>query len=212
MLFGVSTIESAYDKCNRIDVVASNDMPEKEKVLLAYAFTMMPRILVDEADVLVVKQIGKNFSGSGMDPNITGTWATPYGGGGLQKQRVVVLDVTDESHGNALGMGNADTTTFRLFDKINFMEMYPNVLTNTVFKTIKVPMVMKNDEMAIKAAIKTCNDFDPDNPRIVMIKNSMDVEEIWLSEAYWDEINGIRDVEKTSAPEYLAFDKNGNLF
>lgn len=212
VLFGVSTIENAYDKCNRIDVVASNDMPEKEKELLAYAFTMMPRILVDEADVLVVKQIGKNFSGSGMDPNITGTWATPYGGGGLQKQRVVVLDVTDESHGNALGMGNADTTTFRLFDKINFMEMYPNVLTNTVFKTIKVPMVMKNDEMAIKAAIKTCNDFDPDNPRIVMIKNSMDVEEIWLSEAYWDEINGIRDVEKTSAPEYLAFDKNGNLF
>ena len=112
------------------------------------------------------------------------------------KKRVVVLDVTDAGHGNALGMGNADTTIFRLFDKIDFMEMCPNVLTNAVFKTIKVHMVMKNDEMAIKVAIKTCNDFNPDTPRIVMIKNSMDIEEIWLSEAYWNEVDSIDGIEK----------------
>lgn len=88
--------------------------------------------------------------------------------------------------------------------------MCPNVLTNAVFKTIKVPMVMKNDEMAIKAAIKTWNDFNPDTPRIVMIKNSMDIEKIWLSEAYWNEVDSIDVIEKTSTPYYLPFDNNEN--
>jgi len=211
VLFGVSTIENAYDFCNRIDVTMSEDIPEKEKELLKYAFTLMPQILIPKADVLVVRQIGKDFSGSGMDPNITGTWATPYGGGGLEKQRVAVLDVTDFSHGNALGMGNADTITLRLFDKINFMEMYPNALTNTVFKPIKMPMVMKNDIMAIKGAIKTCNHFDPANPKIILIKNSMDIREIYLSKAFWNEVDAIEGLQKDSILFDLPFDENGNL-
>ncbi len=211
VLFGVSTIENSHDHCNRIDVIPSDDIPEVEKTLLQYAFSLMPRIKVPEADVLVVREIGKDYSGSGMDPNITGTWATPYGGGGLKKQRVAVLDVTDASHGNALGMGNADTITIRLFDKINFMEMYPNALTNTVFKPIKMPMVMKNDRMSIQGAIKTCNDFDPENPRIVMIKNSMDVSEIYLSQAYWNEVDGIDGLEKVGGLFELPFDEKGNI-
>ena len=210
VLLGVSTVENAYDKCNRIDVIPSDEIPEREKELLSYAFTMMPHLPVKKADVLVVNQIGKDFSGSGMDPNITGTWATPYGGGGLEKQRVVVLDLSDASHGNALGMGNADIIPVRLFDKIDFMEMYPNVLTNTVFQTIKVPMVLKDDEMAIKAAIKTCNNIDFRNPRIVLIKNSLDLGCVYLSEAYWKEMNKRKDVEILSKPEYLNF-KNGHL-
>ncbi len=211
VMFGVSTIENAHDRCNRIDVIPSDDIPEKEQELLKFASSLMPRLLIPEADVLVVRQIGKDFSGSGMDPNITGTWATPYGGGGLKKQKVAVLDVTDISHGNALGMGNADTITLRLFDKIDFMEMYPNALTNTVFKPIKMPMVMKNDRMAIQGAIKTCNDFDPENPKVVMIKNSMDISEIYLSRAYWNEVDAIEGLEKVGGLFDLPFDENGNM-
>ena len=208
---GVSTIENSHDHCNRIDVMDSSDIPQREPELLKYAFTLMPRIMVDSADVLVVREIGKNFSGSGMDPNISGTWATPYGGGGLQKQRVAVLDLSPESHGNALGMGNADAMTLRLFDKTDFLAMYPNVLTNTVFKTIKMPMVLKNDKMAIQAAVKTCNDFDPENPRIVIIKNTLSVEEIYLSEAYWADVDGIPGMEKESELAPLSFDEAGNM-
>lgn len=211
VLFGVSTIENSHDHCNRIDVMDSSDIPQREPELLKYAFTLMPRIMVDSADVLVVREIGKNFSGSGMDPNISGTWATPYGGGGLQKQRVAVLDLSPESHGNALGMGNADAMTLRLFDKTDFLAMYPNVLTNTVFKTIKMPMVLKNDKMAIQAAVKTCNDFDPENPRIVIIKNTLSVEEIYLSEAYWADVDGIPGMEKESELAPLSFDEAGNM-
>lgn len=211
VLFGVSTIENAQNHCHRIDVIPSDDIPEKEKVLLKYAASLMPRILVPTTDVLVVEQIGKDFSGSGMDPNITGTWATPFGGGGLDKQRVAVLDLSDISHGNALGMGNADTITLRLFDKINFMEMYPNALTNTVFKPIKMPMVMKDDKMAILGAIKTCNHINQENPRIVLIKNSMDIEEIYLSKAYWNEVDQIDGMVKESELYDLKFDESGNL-
>lgn len=211
VLFGVSTIENSHDHCNRIDVIDSGDIPQREPELLKYAFTLMPRIMVDSADVLVVREIGKNFSGSGMDPNISGTWATPYGGGGLRKQRVAVLDLSPESHGNALGMGNADTMTLRLFDKTDFLAMYPNVLTNTVFKTIKMPMVLKNDKMAIQAAVKTCNDFDPENPRIVIIKNTLNVEEIYLSEAYWADVDGISGMEKETELAPLPFDEAGNM-
>ena len=211
VLFGVSTIENSHDHCNRIDVIDSGDIPQREPELLKYAFTLMPRIMVDSADVLVVREIGKNFSGSGMDPNISGTWATPYGGGGLRKQRVAVLDLSPESHGNALGMGNADTMTLRLFDKTDFLAMYPNVLTNTVFKTIKMPMVLKNDKMAIQAAAKTCNDFDPENPRIVIIKNTLNVEEIYLSEAYWADVDGISGMEKETELAPLPFDEAGNM-
>ena len=211
VLFGVSTIENSHDHCNRIDVIDSGDIPQREPELLKYAFTLMPRIMVDSADVLVVREIGKNFSGSGMDPNISGTWATPYGSGGLRKQRVAVLDLSPESHGNALGMGNADTMTLRLFDKTDFLAMYPNVLTNTVFKTIKMPMVLKNDKMAIQAAVKTCNDFDPENPRIVIIKNTLNVEEIYLSEAYWADVDGISGMEKETELAPLPFDEAGNM-
>ena len=211
IMFGVSTVENAHDHCNRIDAINTEDIPTREKELLAYAFTLMPKLPVQEADVLVVGQIGKDFSGSGMDPNITGTWATPYGGGGLKKQRVAVLDVSDASHGNALGVGNADTTTLRLFDKVDFMAMYPNVLTNTVFKTIKIPMVLKNDEMAIKGAIKTCNDIDKENIRVVLIRNSLDINEIYLSEAYWRECAGRNDLHVLSSPQPLEFDAECNL-
>ncbi len=81
----------------------------------------------------------KNFSGSGMDPNISGTWATPFGGGGIRKQRTVVLDLDDKSHGSSLGAGMADFTTLRLFRKIDFTALYPGGLTSTVIEPCKIP-------------------------------------------------------------------------
>lgn len=120
VLFGVGLIENAYDETSRIEVLFSDEIPIKEGELLRYAGGLMPSILIPETDVLVVKEIGKNFSGSGMDPNISGTWSTPYGSGGIKKQRTCVLDLTDMSHGNGLGIGQADTTTLRFLRKMDF--------------------------------------------------------------------------------------------
>ncbi len=211
VFFGVGTIENAYDETNRVVVLRSEEIPEQEPGLLKYAASLMPRILVDETDVLVVKEIGKNFSGSGMDPNITGTWSTPYGGGGLRHQRTAVLDLTDVSHGNGLGIGQADTTTLRFYEKFNFLETYPNALTSTVFLPIKLAMVLRDDEMAIKGAIKTCNHFNPDDPRVVLIRNTLTMDELYLSRAYLEQAEGTPGLEIVSDPEPLPFDAQGNL-
>lgn len=211
VLFGVGTIENAYDETNRIVVLKHEDIPTQEPALLEYAKSLMPRILVPETDVLIVKEIGKNFSGSGMDPNITGTWSTPYGGGGIKKQRTCVLDLTDVSHGNGLGIGQADTTTLRFFNKMDFLATYPNALTSTVFLPVKLAMVLRDDRMAIQAAVKTCNHVQPGQLRIVLIRNSLHMGELYLSEAFFEQAKATEGMEIVSGCEPMPFDEKGNL-
>ncbi|MBS6735973.1 MAG: DUF2088 domain-containing protein [Clostridiales bacterium] len=211
VLFGVGTIENAYDETNRIVVLHNEEIPAKEPALLEYAKSLMPRILVPETDVLIVREIGKNFSGSGMDPNITGTWSTPYGGGGIKKQRTCVLDLTDVSHGNGLGIGQADTTTLRFYNKMDFMATYPNALTSTVFLPVKLAMVLRDDRMAIQAAVKTCNGVTPENVRVVLIRNSLHMNELYLSESFLEQVKATEGMEIVSECEPLPFDADGNL-
>ncbi len=211
VMFGVATVENAYDETALVRVIETKDLWSKEPELLKYAFDNIPRILLPETDVLIVQEIGKNFSGSGMDPNVTGTWNTPYGSGGIKSQKVVVLDLSAESHGNAIGAGSADIGTMRLYDKIDFAATYPNALTSTVIRPAKVPMIMPNDKLAIKAAIKTCNGIDKERPRVVLIKNTMSLDEIYVSEAFREEIKGNDSIEILEERVEMSFDENGNL-
>lgn len=211
VLFGVGVIENAFKRTCRIEVVRSEEIAEKEPPLLEYAKKRMPAILFPETDVLVVRTIGKNYSGSGMDPNISGTWATPFGGGGIRKQRTVVLDLDDKSHGNSLGAGMADFTTLRLFHKIDFTALYPNGLTSTVIEPCKIPMVLENDEMAIQAAIKTCTGIDRQKVRMVMIRNTAELETILVSEAMSGSAPLPEGVEIIGEPEEIRFDEEGNI-
>lgn len=212
VLFAVPVIENAFDETHGIYAVAAEDVETEEPKLLKKAFSLMPRILVDSCDVLVVDQIGKNFSGTGMDPNVTGTFISPYVTGGIKSQRVVVLDLSEESHGNAIGIGCATVTTKRLSAKIDYSKMYPNVITSTTIEEARVPMTMESDEDAIRLAVKTCSEIDKANPRIVRIPNSLHIEHIMLSEAYLEEARANDRLEIESAPEYMKFNEEGNLF
>ena len=212
VLFAVPTIENAFDETCRILAVAAEDIEAQEPELLKEAFTYMPRILVDSCDVLIVDQIGKNFSGDGMDPNITGTFCTPYASGGIASQRVAVLDLSPETHGNGLGIGMASATTKRVYDQLDLASMYPNAITCTVLTGVRIPLVMESDKEAIQVCIKSCNEIDKKNPRVVRIPNSLHLEHIMLSEAYLDEIRGNPNLMIESEPEYLPFDENGNLW
>ena len=211
ILFAVAALENAYDETAEIVVLDKNEIEEKEPVYLNKARALLPRICVPECDVLICDTIGKNFSGSGMDPNITGTFVTPYVTGGLKSQRVAVLDLSDESHHNGCGCGMAHTTTKRFFNKMDFELTYPNVITSTVIENVRMPMVLKNDMEAIQACIRTCTDVDACGPRIVRISNSLDVEHILLSEIYFDLIKNNLDVIIESEPEDMRFDEDGNL-
>ncbi len=212
ILFAVPTIENAFDETCRILAVAAEDIEEQEPGLLKEAFSYMPRILVDSCDVLIVDQIGKNFSGDGMDPNITGTFCTPYASGGIDSQRVAVLDLSPETHGNGLGIGLASATTKRVYDQLDLAAMYPNAITCTVLTGVRIPLVMESDKETIQVCIKSCNEIDKKNPRVVRIPNSLHLEHIMLSEAYLDEIRGNPNLIIESEPEYLPFDENGNLW
>lgn len=110
-----------------------------------------------------------------------------------------------------MGVGQADTTTLRFYEKFNYLETYPNALTSTVFWPIKLAMVLRDDKMAIQGAIKTCNHIDPENPRIVLIRNTLTMGELYLSKAYWELAQNTPGIEIVEEPKELPFDEKGNL-
>ncbi len=211
MLFAVATVENAYDETCEIKVIHRDNVAEEEPRLLNQAARLMPRILVDDCDVLIVDEIGKNFSGDGMDPNITGTFCTPYATGGIRSQYVCVLDLSPETLGNGIGIGMANATTKRCAKKLDLDEMYPNSITSVEVGSARIPCIMENDRETIQLCTKICVGNDKKNPRIVRIPNSSFIQKIMLSEAYYDEVKGREDIEILNEPTYLLFDENGNL-
>ncbi|MCY9670372.1 lactate racemase domain-containing protein [Paenibacillus alginolyticus] len=205
IIFGLGTIENAYDRPSKIVAVPGEKLEEVEPQLLLEAKALMPRILFDPIDVLVVDEIGKDISGDGMDPNITGRYATPYASGGPEVSRIVALGLTDKTHGNANGLGLADMTTRKTFEAIEWEKGYANALTSTVVHVVKVPMVLETEELAVKAAIKTCNCLELDKVRLVQIHNTLHIKEIWISESLLPEAMEREDIEILSKPELLVF-------
>lgn len=211
IIFGVAPIENEFDQTCRIEVLPAEEIFEKEPELLLYAKTRLPRLLLPETDVLVVREIGKNFSGSGMDPNVTGTFGTPFASGGIRKQHTVVLDISEESHGSFVGLGNADTTTRRAFEKLDTNATYFNMITSTVLGVGKIPMVLEDDRLALQVAVKTLTQVDKKRVRMVYIKNTLSLKTIMVSEAMLEEVRARNDMEVLEAPRDLRFDDNGNL-
>lgn len=211
IIFGVAPIENEKDHTCRIEVIKSEEIFEKEPELLLYAKSRMPRIILPETDILIVREIGKNFSGSGMDPNVTGTFGSQYATGGIKKQETVVLDISDNSHGNHLGLGMADIASARAFNKIRTNGCYANMLTSTVLKVGKIPMILEDDEMVIKAAVKVLTEGDRDNPRMIYLKNTLSLQNLLISEAQLDEVREHSDMEIVEEPRELRFDNKGNL-
>ena len=213
ILFAIPTIENAYDETALIEAVPKDRIMKREPELLQFAFKNMPSILVGEADVLIVDSMGKNYSGTGVDPNISGTWSTEFGKGGLKVKRTCFLDLTDCSHGNANGMGLADFITKRMFDKLDPEMIYPNCMTSTVIRSGMMPPVVATDKEAIQACILTANQIDKRRPRIVRIKNTLHVGHIMLSEAYYEDVRTGRYPGLTALdePAPLLFDEDENL-
>lgn len=211
VLFGLAILENAYDQTRELLALTPEEIVEQEPKLLECAKAYMPGLLFRDCDVLVVDRIGKNISGDGMDPNITGRFPTPHAQGGIRAQRVVVLDLTEETHGNACGIGLADCTTRRLFSRMDLEATYPNAITNTVVGELKIPMMMKNDREAIQLGIKSCNGIDERNPRILHIRDTLSMEEIEVSGAYDQEVEEHPSLVPLGDLEEWPFDENGNL-
>jgi len=161
----------------------------------------------------VVDEIGKNYSGTGTDPNITGTFSTPYATGGLKVQRTCFLRLSGVSHGNALGVGLASCITKEIFEQIDPEAMYPNCITSTVLRSAMIPVVVATEKEAVSLCIRTLNKVDKNRVRMVRIPNSLHISEIMLSEEYYERVKNheFKGVEALDKPEVLAFDEQERL-
>ncbi|MBY3621840.1 DUF2088 domain-containing protein [Acinetobacter sp. CUI P1] len=211
ILFGVATIENAFDKVVCIETLTPEEIVEQEAALQVKAKEMLPKLFFDQLEVLIIDQIGKNISGDGMDPNITGRYPTPYAYGGPEVNKIVVLDLTPQTEGNANGVGTADFTTQRLVDKMDLEVTYANGLTSTVVAPTKIATTLPNDRETIQAAIKTSNILDFTQVKMVRIKNTLVLNEIEVSEALIELVKQHPQMELISEAYNLTFDSNGNL-
>ena len=214
ILFGVGLVENAYEETCDIAVLPKDEIIEKEPQYLLEAKRRMPRLLPGSADVLIVDQIGKNISGDGMDPHITGAFGPNFlacgGKPNFSCQNLVVLDLTKETEGQCMGIDAATFISKRCFDKIDFEKTYPNAITSC--SPLAIPMLMENDKEAIQAACKTCVRIDRNNARIIRIKDTLHTSEILVSKPLLEEIRRREDIEVLEEPQEWIFDEKGNLW
>lgn len=211
VVFAVGVLENAYDDIAKIVTVSSDSIMKEEPALLEEARALMGSIPFKSIDVLIVDEIGKDISGPGMDCNVIRRYTAEHLRTEGLAQRIVIRDLTEETGGNATGVGNGDVITRRLFQKIKFEKTYPNQLTSRVVISGKIPIIMENDDLAIKAAIKTTVNRPLDQIRIVRIKNTLHIETMDISENLMCEIAERNDIKIISDLFQYHFDEQGNL-
>lgn len=212
VLGGIGVIENAFDETCGIYALTKEEIYTEEPEILALSKKRLGRIMFDDIDVLVVNKIGKDISGDGMDPNVTGRYQVPHMVSDKRVQHIAVLDLTDETHGNCNGIGMADVTTRRLVEKADMDATYPNVVTSTVLCAPKIPLFTHTDKECIQIALRTCNYIDRERPRIVWIQDTMHLEELYISEAMLEEAEKMEQIEIINGPEDWPFNGQGNLW
>jgi hypothetical protein len=211
VLFGVGIVENAYEETAIIEAIPPERVVEREAELLKESARLMPRLPVSEMDVLFVDELGKNFSGTGMDTNVVGRFRIlgVEEPGSPEAKYLIVSDVSEASHGNALGVGLADFTTQRLFEKIDYEAMNQNVLTSTFPERAKIPMVLASDREALEAAIRCNWGVEPEDTRFVRIPNTLHLRYAYLSENLLDEALASGNVEVVEDATEMEFDEDG---
>ncbi len=216
VLCGLAILENAYDEVAEIVALPPEGIGnEPEARLHARAQAMMPRLPWDTLDVLIIDELGKNISGAGMDPNIIGRMrcAPEQKPTAAQITNITVHDLTDESHGNAIGLGMADFTTSRLIDKLDVQPFYINGLTAGVIamNSLKIPMMLPTDRDAIAAAIRTCGRPDFTQVCLARIRNTLRLEYVLASVNSLDHLRSDSNVEVLGSPMPFGLEADDTL-
>ena len=211
-LAGVALVENPFGQPSKVQVSAGVDFHETDRLLLREAKRILPRVPVEMLHLLVVDEMGKNISGAGMDSNVVGMHRLLCGGERLLDYRLLaVLRLTEESKGNAIGIGMADFTTQALVDSIDKNTSYVNALVSTMVQPMRVPMTFPTDEECSRAAISMATRTSQGKPRIARIKNTLELEKFWVSGHVVGELQDSGRAEVSGDPERLAFDDHGEL-
>jgi hypothetical protein len=211
--FGVGIVENGYDETGHIEAFNAENLEAGERRLLKDAREWMARLPFSPIDVLIVEEIGKNISGAGMDTNIIGRPSNPHEPFPSDPKIlwIAALDLTEESYGNATGIGNADFTTRRLVDKIDMKPTLINCITACAPNGAKVPATYETDREAIETALSCIGLTPPEKARVIRIKNTLMLGEIEVSEAFAADVARRPDLEAMAAPAPLGFDAAGRI-
>ncbi|UPM44456.1 lactate racemase domain-containing protein [Halocatena salina] len=209
LLGGVAVVENFEDRTAAVESLRATALPDGETSLLEHAAEQMPTLPYDDLDVLVVEKIGKDISGAGMDTNVIGRYQvlnaedpeTP------DIDRIVVLGLTESTHGNGQGIGLADITTRSVVEQLDFDQMYTNALTSSSLSKARLPVVLPDEEHAVRAALSTVGPYDPETIRIAWIRSTDQLSSFHVSPVLADESPA--DVQ-TGGTATLRFD-NGNV-
>ena len=210
---GIGILENSYDQTMKISFVPPEDIIKVDSELLKKSKEVMPTLPIENLDIVITQEMGKNISGTGFDTNVIGRL---YINGEKESmkpmiKRLIVFDLTEESHGNALGIGLADITTRKLVDKINYKDMYANTITSTFLNRAKIPIIADTEKEAIEIALKTCWELEQNNLKLLIMKNTLELEYLYVSKAAWDEIKDDKNIDACGDWEKLAFAENGKM-
>lgn len=209
--FGIAIIEDAFHGTYKLQAIPGENIEAEEEKLLVEAKALIPGIPFEKVDVLVLDEIGKDVSGAGMDPNVTGR-SSIIGRWKPYIERIAVLDLSEKSHHNGCGIGGADITTQRFLEKMDFVTSYPNGITSHDPASMRIPPVMPNDICAVKMALQTCVDNKRElGYRMVWMKNTLHMESFYISKALIAEAETNPHITITTEPEAIPFKENGNV-
>ena len=212
--FGVALLENGYDETAQVTAVRAAEFEEVEKGLQKQAKAWCPKLPFNEVDLLIVDEMGKDISGSGMDTNVVGRKGSLGKSDvkdALQVLRIFVRGLTDKTHGNAVGIGLADFTTDRLVNEIDLQSTYINAITGQAYQAGVIPMHYPTDREIMDIAMESIGLVPPEDARVVWIKNTLDLGEVEVSEAYLEATRSREDLEITRDPKDLTVGADGNL-
>jgi len=213
ILCGLGILENAYDETFKVVAANPEEFVKVDKELLGECKKIMPKLPTSNIDILVIQEMGKNISGPGMDTNIIGG-IQEYKKGEFnppQIKKILVLDLTPETHGNALGVGLAHIITRKLYRKIDFKATYANTITSTFLERSRIPLIVDTDKEALDIALKTIWNLPGTKPRIIIIRNTLKLDKIYVSEAIWEDIKDKDNIVSKENWKDLDFDEEGDL-
>jgi hypothetical protein len=213
ILFGIGTVENVRHQTAKVEATLPEVLEVTETRLLQEAWALFARIPFEFLHLLIVDEMGKEISGTGMDPNVLGRlyFAPNEEPKSPRYIRILVRDLTEKTAGNAVGMGLADFATRRLANKVNFQYTYTNALTGLSPMRSKLPIIFETDKEAIEGALKTIGLTEPPDAKVARIKNTLDLEYLYASDALLAEIQERNDLEVLSGPHPFAFSDQGDL-
>lgn len=209
--FGVGVVQNAYDDICNIEVCTKENFMETDARLLEIAKEKLPKFKFDGIDLLIIDEIGKNISGNGHDPNVTGRNLGGTFTSVLDLKKLFIRGITPEAHHNGAGLSSADITLRRVANDVDWGVTWTNGLTTGFTSVCRIPLYAETDLEAIRICLRTCYNLDYTKARIVHIKNTLEMSTIEVSAPLYASIKDIEGIELVSGPKPMEFDADGNL-